>query len=163
MADETKLNWQLQAALGWLELGNPGEAAAELDAIPEGSQKHPDVLELRWEIGFRAKRWNDCVGFARALTKSTPDHAIGWIHLAFALHELNRTQEAFEVLAPVVARFPKEPTIPYNLACYTCRLGRLVEARDWLAQAFALGDAKQLKRQAQEDPDLAALWAAESE
>jgi Flp pilus assembly protein TadD len=75
---------------------------------------------------------------------------------------LKRTQEAFAVLLPVARKFPTEPTIPYNLACYTAQLGDLVAARDWLAQAFRLGNAKEIKVQALEDPDLAPLWAGEN-
>jgi hypothetical protein len=52
--------------------------------------------------------------------------------------------------------------IPYNLACYAAQLGDLVAAGDWLAQAFKLGNAKEIKLQALEDPDLAPLWAGEN-
>ncbi len=46
----------------------------------------------------------------------------------------------------------------YNLACYECQLGNLKEAREWLKQAFNLGDAKQMKLAALDDPDLQPLW-----
>ena len=84
------------------------------------------------------------------------------IPASLALHELKRTQEAFDVLSPVAVKFPTDPTIPYNLACYTCQLGDLVAARDWLAQAFRLGNAMEIKGRATEDPDLAPLWSHES-
>jgi hypothetical protein len=61
----------------------------------------------------------------------------------------------------MVQRFPTEHIIPYNLACYTCQLGKLVEARDWLAQALRLGNEKEIKLRALDDPDLAALWTEE--
>jgi len=35
-----------------------------------------------------------------------------------ALHELKRTQEAFDLLLPAADKFPAPWTIPYNLACY---------------------------------------------
>ena len=34
----------LKAAVGWLELGNPAESLAELDAMSEQFQDHVDVL-----------------------------------------------------------------------------------------------------------------------
>ena len=71
---------------------------------------------------------------------------------------MKRTEEAWNALLPVATSFPSDPTIPYNLACYAAQLGRLPEARDWLAQAFRLGNAKELKLRALEDPDLAPLW-----
>jgi hypothetical protein len=37
-------------------------------------------------------------------------------------------------------------------------LGDLVAARDWLAQAFLLGNAREIRAQAAVDPDLAPLW-----
>jgi len=59
-------------------------------------------------------------------------------------------------------QFPNEPTIPYNLACYTCQLGRRAEAEGWLARAFALGNSKEIKLQAMDDPDLAPLWVTKN-
>jgi predicted Zn-dependent protease len=151
----------LLAAQGWLELGNPREAAAELDRLTANAGVDPDVQELRWQINAKAKNWNACVEIGRALTQVAPDRAVSWIHYAYALHELKRTQEAFDVLAPIATSFPSDATIPYNLACYACQLGDLVGARDWLAQAFRLGNAKEIQRRASEDPDLAPLWPAE--
>ena len=75
-----------------------------------------------------------------------------------ALHTLGRTKEAWTTLLRVADRFPDEWTIPYNLARYAAQLGDLVTARDLLAQAFRLGDAKALKLQSMDDPDLAPLW-----
>ena len=55
-------------------------------------------------------------------------------------------------------RFPDQWIIPYNLARYAAQLGDLVAARDLLAQAFRVGDAKALKLQSLDEPDLASLW-----
>jgi hypothetical protein len=48
-------------------------------------------------------------------------------------------------------------TIPYNLACYTCRLGRLEEARRWLARAIKIQGREATLAAALEDPDLEAM------
>lgn len=42
----------IDAAPGWLDLGNHIEADAELDNIAASSRAHPDVLNVRW--GMRA-------------------------------------------------------------------------------------------------------------
>jgi predicted Zn-dependent protease len=144
------------AAQGWLELGDPLEADKELQRVTAASD--PDVLEMRWELQARAKRWSACVDLGRSLIRSAPERAVSWIHCAYALHELKRTREAWEVLLPAAQEFPADATIPYNLACYACQLGDLVAARDWLAQAFRLGNAKEIRAQASGDPDLAPLW-----
>lgn len=157
-----ELEHHLRAAEGWLELGNHLEADAELDCIAPALRVHPSVLELRWQIYAASRKWHACVDIARAITKLKPNRAVGWIHHAYALHELKRTQEAFDVLLSVADKFPKESTIPYNLACYTCQLGRLDEAGAWLARAYEVGDAKAIKLQALDDPDLAPLWERSS-
>ncbi len=149
----------LQAAQGWLELGNHIEADAELDNITATLRSHPDVLELRWQIYARAKKWEACVDIASAITKLAPDRPVGWIHRSYALHELKRTQEALDNLIPVLAKFPREHLMRYNLACYTCQLGRLEDAKVWLELAFKIaGNPAKVKLMALDDPDLEPLW-----
>ena len=148
----------VQAARGWLELGNHLEANAELEKITARRRAHPDVLEVRWEIYAKVKDWEACLEIAGAVIKTAPERASGWIHRSFALHELKRTQEAWDNLFPVAERFPKVPTIPYNLACYAAQLGKLWESQQWLKQAFKIGDSKELKLLALDDPDLKPLW-----
>lgn len=153
----------VEAAQGWLELGSPAEANAELARLSPETREHPAVLELRWHIGAKAKNWTRCVELSEKLIRTAPDIAVSWIHHAFGLHELKRTEEARDVLLPVATRFPSEWIIPYNLACYAAQLGQLPEARDWLAQAFRLGNVKKIKEQAMSDPDLAPLWNQDTE
>jgi len=107
----------LQAAQGWLELGDWQSANEELEKISAEMGMHPDLVELRWRIYAQAKNWSACADIGKALTQLAPGSAVSWIHHAYALHELKRTQDAFDVLSPVAQRFPTEPTIPYNLAC----------------------------------------------
>ena len=148
----------LEAAEGWLGLGNQIEAFEELEQISPQLRVHPDVLELRWQIYAKDGQWEPCVDIARALTKLAPARPYGWLHLAYSLHELKRTKEAGDVLIPIVDKFPKEDLMRYNLACYACQLGNLKEAGQWLEKAFAIGDSKQLKLMALDDPDLEKLW-----
>ena len=46
----------------------------------------------------------------------------------------------------------------YNLACYECQLGNLDRAKRWLEKAFELGDARNMKLAALDDPDSEPLW-----
>src|SRR5208337_2681802 len=135
----------LQAAQGWLELGNPIEAKEELDKITPQHQAHPAVLEVRWEICAKAKNWDAALEIASALVQAVPEHPLGWVHRSFCLHELDRTAEARDNLLRVVDKFPEDAIMLYNLACYECRLGRLGQAKHWLRAAFEIGDAHQLK------------------
>ena len=154
MADLHHLN----AAEGWLGLGDWRSADDELAELTPELRAHPDVLEVRWQVHAVAKRWEACVQIATTLAELAPDRPSGWIHRSFALHELKRTQEALDNLLSVVARFPKDATMPYNLACYECQLGRLAEARRWLAAAFKLAGSAQTKSMALQDEDLRPLW-----
>jgi tetratricopeptide (TPR) repeat protein len=149
----------LEAAEGWLGLGNQIEAFEELEQISPQLRVHPDVLELRWQIYAKEKKWEACVNIARAIAKLAPSHSHGWIHLAYSLHELKRTKEARHVLIPIVDKFPKEYLMRYNLACYCCQLGNLKEALQWLQLAIDLAGKKDIRLMALNDPDLEPLWA----
>ena len=150
----------LRSAEGWLELGDWQSANDELESITPLLRAHPDVLKLRVEIYSAAKRWEYAIEVAATLARELPDESFGFLRLAYALHELKRTKEAWDALLPIADKFPELWVIPYNLACYACQLGNLAEARSWLEQAFKVGDAQELKLEALDDPDLAPLWSA---
>lgn len=145
------------AAQGWLELGNLPEAREELEAISVASRNHPVVVELTWQIAVKDSRWAEALNIAERLCRLAPESPFGWIHRAYSLHELKRTQEAWDTLLPLINTFPGEWLIPYNLACYACKLGRIEEAKCWLNRAVEIGDSRQVTRLAAEDPDLLAL------
>jgi predicted Zn-dependent protease len=147
------------AAIGWLGLGNWREANEELEAITPAFRAHPDVLELRMQIYANAGKWETCVDIGNALVQAVPERPFGWIHRSYALHELKHTQEAADLLKPAADRFPDQWLIRYNLACYACQLGNREEAWQWLEAAFDLGDPKEVKLMALEDPDLEKFWA----
>ncbi|MDB6018136.1 MAG: hypothetical protein JWR19_2625 [Pedosphaera sp.] len=70
----------LIAAQGWLELGNPVEANEELEKITPALRAHPNVLEIRWQIYAKTKKWEACVDLGNALVNATPDLPESWIH-----------------------------------------------------------------------------------
>ena len=148
----------LSAAEGWLELGNHHEALSELNLVSLAEQGRVEVLDLRWSISAQLKLWEQCVVLAERIVELAPRNVFGWIHRSYALHELKRTSEARDLLQPALKRFPKNETIPYNLACYECQLGNLEESREWLRRAMKLRSPAELKAQALEDPDLKPLW-----
>jgi tetratricopeptide (TPR) repeat protein len=147
----------LAAAEGWLELGNPVEAGAELDRMRSSSQEHPLALQLRWRIRSATKQWEECVRIATRLIELVPEEPFGWVHRSFSLHELKRTAEAHAALAPMASKFPNDFVIPYNMACYACQLGKLDEARRWLKQAIAIAGSDTIRQMAKDDPDLRPL------
>ena len=94
----------LTAADGWLGLGNWQEAQSEIEEITPELRMHPDVQEVRWQIQAKAKNWEEAICVAREITQRTPELPFGWIHLAYSLHELRRTQEAYGTLKPIAER-----------------------------------------------------------
>ena len=148
----------LDAAEGWLGLGNWSEANEELERISVVVRSHPSVLVVRWEVHAKAKKWDAAVEIARHLSVTLPDDSWGWIHHAYSLHELKQTKEAQEILSSIAHKFPKDSTVRYNLACYACQLGDTDEALIWLVEAFDLDDDVDLPLQALNDPDLKTLW-----
>jgi len=139
-------------------LDNHIEANEELQKIEAKLRAHPDVLELRWQIYAKAGNWEGCLDIAAAITECAPDRLFGWLQLSYALHELNRTREAWENLLPVSLRFPTEPMVFYNLACYACQLGKMADSTTLLKKACELDDADRVRIMALDDPDLEALW-----
>jgi len=147
----------LEAAKGWVILGNLKEANRELDRITTPFQKHADVLEVRFAIYYKAKKWIVCMELAAAMLELAPERPTAWLNSAQTLHEMRQTQDAWNALYAVRDRFPKVAAIPYNLACYACKLGRLDDSQTWLRKALALG-GEPLKRIALSDADLEPLW-----
>ncbi len=147
----------LQAAQGWLELGDHIAANEELDNITAALRVHPDVLELRWRIYAAANKWEAALDIASAIIQIDPDNPAGWEDRSYALDELGRLVEARDNLFRVVDRFPKNAIMRYNLATYECKVGRLAQAKAWLEKSFLIGDSRVLKLMALDDPDLEPL------
>ena len=76
---------------------------------------------------------------------------------ASSLGDLNRLQEARDMLRLAMEKFPSDEIIPYDLACVCCALGRLEEAHEWLRRAMDIG-GKEIRLRALGDPDLEPLW-----
>jgi predicted Zn-dependent protease len=150
----------LSAAVGWLELGNPAEAKAELASIRTAQQEHPDVLEVRWLISAQQARWEEGLQIARSLLHLAPDRSSGWLHQAYALRRVENgsVKKAWDALLPAAEKFPREPVISYNLSCYACQMRQLDAARALLKRAAFISGREKIKRMALEDPDLQPLW-----
>jgi predicted Zn-dependent protease len=139
------------AAQGYLELGMAEEALAELSTLTLESVD-PDLVELRLHILMQAKRWSEALSAAEELLRLTPEGLPGYIHGAFALHELGRTEEARNLLLKGPAELRKDPTFHYNIGCYEAVLGNREAALLSLERSFSLDDT--YRDFARRDPDL---------
>ena len=131
------------------------DALKELDALPEVLREHPQVLEMRLLVLMQQKDWKDAFAVSKDLCKAAPNAPIAYIHAAFCLHELGRTDEAKMTLLNGPISLRENPTYHYNLACYECVLGDLDSARSHLEQSFTLD--KKFREFAKTDPDLKPL------
>lgn len=151
----------LDAAVGWLGLSCVAEARAELDLISAARQKHPVVLEARWTLCAREKRWADALEIARAELAVAPDDCAGWLHRAYALRRVpsGGLPQAWQALLPAAEKFSREPVIAYNLSCYACQMQQFDIAQQWLQRAMEAGDKEAIRKMALADGDLQPLWA----
>ena len=154
----------LEAAAGWIQLGDYDSANDELEKIRAEWRAHPDVLDLRWLIYSNDEQWDACLDIASAVVKMVPDRAQGWLDKAFSLRRANDggIEKAKPVLEEAAKLFPSDSMIQYNLACYCSQLGQLEAAQEHLHKSYELGDAKQIKLMALDDEDLKPLWEGEA-
>src|SRR5262245_61473213 len=128
----------LQAAIGWLELGNHLEANEELEKIQPSLRAHPLVLRVRWDVYAKAKRWASAQEISRELTEALPDNAEAWLVHANSYYFAGDYQAAYDIAKAKVENFPNDWKLHYDLACYCCRVGKLGEARGYLHRATDL-------------------------
>jgi hypothetical protein len=150
--------FQIQAAEGWLMLGNPIEAHGELEQVSEQAAHHPAVLTMRWQVYAAAEWWEAAYIVSKALCELAPRSAEAWICQANTLRNYKGVTHAWTLLLGVVNKFPQDAIMRYNLACYAARLGLFEESCGWLVQAFELEESVQLKLAAIYDSDLQPLW-----
>jgi tetratricopeptide (TPR) repeat protein len=151
-------HFHLEAAEGWLMLGNPIEAHEELEGLSSESNHHPEVLAMRWQVYATARWWEAAYVVSKALCEMAPNAAAAWICQANTLRNYKGVIDAWSLLLSIVNRFAEDAIIRYNLACYASQMGLMEESCGWLVQAFELEESAQLKLAALYDPDLQPLW-----
>lgn len=151
----------LDAATGWLELGNPVEAHNELEQLPHSERIHPTVLKLRCRIYRQAAKWEYLSILAESCYKARPEEAQFVVDWAWAEYKQGRREQAAVILQRESEKFPKSDAVAYHLACVLASLDRMAEARDWLAKAFERArEPDKLKLRALEEAEFKKLWQA---
>jgi tetratricopeptide (TPR) repeat protein len=148
----------LQAAEGWIELNDLIQANAELNEITPQMRAHPDVLAMRRRIFDEAKRWDKLLVVAESLSKGFPDDVDAWVDYARAFSNLGKTEEAIHLQKLKLQDFEHDRAVPYFLGCFTCKIGKLDEARSWLIKAFSTELGSFYRMTWLQDPDLEPLW-----
>jgi len=146
----------LRAADGYLYLGMAEEALAELVAIPAPERNGSAVLLSRIRVLLHMKNWSSAETLSGRGVRLHPDEGEFTVQRAFALHQMKRDGAAEEALLAAPEWIRRTGILHYNLACYQARLGDLSEARECIDVAIQINAG--IKKNAQLDPDLQALW-----
>jgi tetratricopeptide (TPR) repeat protein len=150
--------FQIEAAEGWLMLGNPIEANEELEKISPENRRHPAALSVRWQVYAAAEWWEAAWVVSKVLCEVLPDSPEAWICQANTVRKYKGVREALDVLQIAHKRFREHAVVLYNMACYASQVARFEEAGRWLTEAFRAEDGIALKVAAVYDPDLRPLW-----
>ncbi len=146
----------LLAAEGFIELGMPLDATAELEEIDPELRSATEVLALRVRIYSMLKCWKAMQTVSRTLALRDPDNVQWTVCWAYATRRADCLEAARLILVNAVERLPETAVFHFNLACYDCQLGQLNESKLRLQRTFELNSAYRL--QALEDDDLKPLW-----
>jgi len=146
----------LHAADGYLYLGLPQEALEELDNVPVPEMSDSSVMLARVRVLLHLHKWEEAERLSLAGATQHPQEEEFTVQRAFALHQLDKGDQAVEVLLSAPEWIRRTGILHYNLACYEARLGDISTARQCIRAAIQLNAA--MKKNARVDPDLQALW-----
>jgi tetratricopeptide (TPR) repeat protein len=147
-----EIDRKILAAQGYVELGLYPEAREELVPLPPEAFERVDVIELTLLCFMGECHWEEALALTYKLCGLEPDEPGGFIHAAYCLHELGRTNEALDLLARGPTALKTKPVYYYNLGCYLARLGQVDQALRLLEQSFEMDGS--LRSHARKDPDL---------
>jgi tetratricopeptide (TPR) repeat protein len=146
----------LQAADGYLYLGMPEEACAEVESLSAAEQTSSPVMRAQVRILLHLRKWRKAEELSEFGTAIYPLENEFLVQRAFALQQQKRANDAVEVLLAAPDWIRRTGILHYNLACYEAQLGDLRIARRCMNTAFEINAA--FKKNARHDPDLQRLW-----
>ena len=145
----------LLAAEGYFELDMFDDALEELAIAEHVPGNRKIVKQRRLEVFIAMKSWKNAHELARKLHEADPDNPTHRIQHAFVLRELDRIEEAREVLLSGDPAFRRSALFYYNLGCYEALLGNPKSALFNLDLAFQ--ESPELRQHAETDRDLDAI------
>ncbi len=151
----TEIDRRIAAIQGYIELGLPQEARAEMATLPPEAADRVDVVELEVLCCIAQRNWGTGLHHAMKLCAMAQGEPGGFVHAAYCLHELARTDEALALLMAGPPSLRRKAVFYYNVGCYNASLGRMDQALLMLEQAFLM--KPELRLEARRDPDLAVL------
>jgi tetratricopeptide (TPR) repeat protein len=152
----TETHRALEAADGYLYLRMPEEALEEFGGIPKDERQLPSVMLAEIRVLLHLKNWKNAEKLSAKGGELHPEEDEFTVQRVFALHQLEKGEEAFRVLLSAPEWIRRTGILHYNLACYEARLGDLKTARRCIDAAIEINSA--IKKNARNDPDLAGVW-----
>jgi tetratricopeptide (TPR) repeat protein len=148
-------DWQADLVETYIGLGMVDEAVRAFKPIWESHPQNFHVLWCHWKLNKMQKRYKEMILSGWRLVSFYPEKASSWTAYGEALRMNGRLEDAIAKLLEAADHFPAEADFPYNLACYSCLLGRINEARGWLNKAAEFDP--EIWNEALKDPDLEPL------
>lgn len=146
----------LQAAEGYVFLGLHREALKQLDTVPEVEQENPDVMVARIRVLLHLRRYPAAARLSARGESLYRDEDEFTVQRAFALNQLDKGDEAREVIKGAPEWLRRTGILHYNLGCYEARWGNIEVARQCVQDAIEINAA--IRKNLKQDPDLAELW-----
>lgn len=152
--------FHLVAAEGWLELAAIDEARREFALVPPTLHNDPTALDLRFHFALFDGDHAAAIELGRQLMEAGEARLRLLRTLADLLFAHGHTAAAILAAEAALRKFPGDWQLCFALARYTCCLGHLQEAADWLRLAIRHGqtDLALLRKMAINDEVLAGLW-----
>jgi predicted Zn-dependent protease len=151
-----ELQRALSAAEGYLYLGMPSEAIEELKALPMPEHRNSAVMRSRIRALLHMKKWMQAERLSQRGAALYPDENEFVVQRAFALHQLDKGNEALDAIMSAPEWLRRTGILHYNLACYEAQLGDITAARECIREAIELNAS--FKKNARSDPDLKGVW-----
>lgn len=153
----------MDAARGYLYLGLPDEALAEIEPVPFSHRFTREFMELRTSIHMARKQWLEALVISRNVCHLFPDSEHGFLDASRCLHKLGRTQEAKDVLLQAPSSLRTKAVHHFQMSRLEAKMGNVDSARKSLKRAIALDPKyRKLALKSEELHAISAEIAAES-
>ena len=143
---------RILAAQGYVELHLYEEAREQLAPLSAAAFDPVDVIEILLLCLMAEEQWAEALAMTLRLCELEPEEAGGFIHAAYCLHEMRRTEEALDLLSRGPASLRCKAVYYYNMGCYHACLGNTENALKLLRQSFEMDGS--LRIEARKDSDL---------
>jgi hypothetical protein len=146
----------LNAAAGFLQIGEPMDAWNELEEITAANRAEIEVLTVRLAVCRALEKWELAEEVARYLVKHDPHNVMHVVALAEAVGHREGPVAAAAVYEFAVEWFPDFGMLRVSLAVELTKAGQVEDAKKVLKVAFELDP--DLRLVALDHPGLEEVW-----